>query len=96
MNKINLLAPPEDAGGNNDSFGTSVLLRKTDPNLQLLKELYPGRATITVKETRTVIGVSDDFLYERLNSGVIKGINTGRNWAIPITEVARLLKEGVK
>jgi excisionase family DNA binding protein len=84
MKKIKLnLAPPEESGG------------RHDPNLQLLKEIFPGRATITVKEACDVLGVSDDFIYERLNSGEIKGIKTGRNWAIPLTEVARLLKEGV-
>ncbi|MFA6234275.1 MAG: excisionase family DNA-binding protein [Bacteroidota bacterium] len=85
MRKIDFLAPPDDTGGSNH-----------DPNLELLKELYPGRATLTVKETSTVLGVSDDFIYERLKSGDIKGINTGRNWALPLIEVARLLKDGVK
>jgi len=50
---------------------------------------------LTVKETSDVIRKSDDFIYERLNSGIIKGIKTGSNWVIPLTEVARLLKEGV-
>lgn len=87
MRKINFnLAPPENAGGSG----------KPDPNLQLLKEMFPGKALLTVKETSTVIRRSDDFIYERLKSGKIKGISTGRNWAIPLTEVARLLKEGVE
>jgi excisionase family DNA binding protein len=96
MKKIDFLAPPEDTGGSNDSNRKKNQFTKPDPNLQLLKEIFPGRATITVKETGTVLGVSDDFIYERLKTGEIKGISTGRNWAIPLTEVARLLKEGVE
>lgn len=95
MKKIDFLAPPEDAGGSNDSGGASGLPRNHDPNLRLLQDMFPGKAVLTVKETSTVIGKSDDFFYERLNSGAIKGIKTGSNWAIPLTEVARLLKEGV-
>ena len=85
MKKIDFLAPPEGTGGRS----------KPNPELQLLKELFPGKAVLTVKETSDVIRKSDDFIYERLNSGIIKGIKTGSNWVIPLTEVARLLKEGV-
>jgi|GEM_PF-2985090 len=86
MKKIEFLAPPEGTGGSS----------KPNPELQLLRELYPGKAVLTVKETSAVIRKSDDFIYERLNSGIIKGIKTGSNWVIPLTEVARLLKKGVK
>lgn len=92
MRKINFLAPPDDTGGNQGAGGAYV---PPDPNLQLLKELYPGRATLTVKETSTVLGVSDDFIYERLASGNIKGTRAGRNWVISLCEAGRLLKEGV-
>lgn len=85
MKKINFLAPPENTGGSNH-----------DPELQLLKEFYPGKAVLTVKQTSQVLNVSDDFIYQRLNTGSIKGINTGRNWVISLTEVSRLLKEGVE
>lgn len=96
MRKIDFLAPSEGTGGSNDSEGAGVPPRNNNPEFQLLRELYPGKAVLTVKETSKVLNVSDDFLYTRLNSGDIKGINTGRNWAIPLTEVARLLKKGVK
>lgn len=86
MRKIDFLAPPENAGGSNNP----------DPNLQLLMTLYPGKVTLTVTEAKSALSVSDDFIYERLASGEIKGRKTGRNWIIPLTEVARLLNHGVK
>ena len=85
MSNLKALIPPENAGGGNN-----------DNNLQLLIRLYPGRVTLTVKELADVLAKSDDFVYERLASGDIRGTRTGRNWVIPLPEAARLLNEGVK
>ncbi len=96
MHKINFLAPIENNGGNTNANPHTGPKNQANPELQLLKDLFPGRAAISVQEACEVLNVSEDFLYIRLNNGSIRGIKNGRNWAIPLTEVARLLREGIK
>lgn len=73
-----------------------MLSTEYETNLRIVREMHPGRLTVSVKEASLILGVSDDFLYERLASASISASKAGRNWKIPLTEIARLLTEGVK
>jgi len=78
------------------SGNVSMRSAEYEANLRIVREMYPGRLTVSVKEASLILGVSDDFLYERLASASISASKAGRHWKIPLTEIARLLTEGVK
>lgn len=97
MTKIDLSASTSLQSGPTTSSDTGLTISsETAANLRILQDSYPGRFTLSVKEASQILNVSEDFLYMRLARGVIIAMKTGRSWKIPLTEIARVLTEGVK
>ena len=66
-----------------------------DENLQILKEFTASKLLFSVKEASKVINVSDDFLYKRINAGLIHSVFLGGKRLIHMNELARVITEGV-
>ncbi|MBI2417224.1 MAG: helix-turn-helix domain-containing protein [Ignavibacteriales bacterium] len=55
-----------------------------------------NKITFTIDEVAAQLGVSREFIRRRVKAGKIKAIYHGDKPAIHITELARLLTEGIK
>lgn len=51
-----------------------------------------GRATITVVEAGTVLGLSKDSAYQAANRGEIPTIRIGRRLVVPVPALLRMLE----
>ncbi|MCE1187640.1 MAG: hypothetical protein LWX56_00745 [Ignavibacteria bacterium] len=64
--------------------------------LNILVHNNPQKLLFAPKETAVQIGVSEEFIRRRIKSGMIKATYMGDKPMIQITELARIVTEGIK
>ena len=64
--------------------------------LDILAQQNPSKLLFTPKEAGHQLGVGEEFLRRRIKNGLIKTIYMGDKPMIQITELARLIIEGIQ
>lgn len=59
--------------------------------LGMLREMFPGRATLNVKEVATALGISEWSVYESMKrlKNSLPSVKVGGKILVPITALAR-------
>lgn len=63
--------------------------------LEVLNNKYPNKLNFTVKETSDIIGLSYDFVREKIIKGSISSIKYGDRFMVSQFELSRILSQGV-
>jgi len=64
--------------------------------LNILVHNNPNKITFTINEVAAIINVKAEFVRRRIKAGIIKATYFGDRPTVQITELARILTEGIK
>ncbi len=64
-------------------------------NLSYLDQLFPEKVLFSIKETASVLNVSDDFVSNRIRTGKLKGTKLGDRSMINKLTLANIITKGV-
>jgi len=51
----------------------------------------PPRAAYSVRQAARITGLGRDYLYAQVHAGKLRAVRVGRNYYVPLSELARLL-----
>ena len=66
-----------------------------EDNKDLLLHAYPGKLLCSMKETAKLLGVSYEYIRQKVCSGEVQIKSFGDRKLLHINEVTRLIKEGI-
>jgi excisionase family DNA binding protein len=71
--------------------------KKTRPDiaLDLINRMYPNSINFSIAETAKILSLSYDFIRENIKKGTIKAVKYGDRLMIGISELTRLITDGV-
>ena len=68
---------------------------KPDTALEIINRMYPNKINFSIAETAHIVNVSYDFIREHIKDGAIKAVKYGDRLMVGISELTRLLTDGV-
>ena len=63
---------------------------------EMITKMYPNKINFSIDETAKIVNVSYDFIRERIKDGSIKAVRYGDRMMIGISELIRIINEGVQ
>ena len=99
MKKINLSTTKQSNSVRDSSAAPEKIIsvgdEKINYNQQLLLQSAPGKLLYSIRETAKVLGVSYEFIREKIYAGRVMAKAFGSRKLIHVLEVSRLLTEGL-